>query len=300
MIVIREINELKEAEKIWEELSPQKSLFDDWRYRYCFYKYEPWPLRFFVAYEKQIDGREEAVGLMPLQYNKDWGGLEFFSEEACEENRIFVKNGYDQVIFLFYKNLTEKTKCYDISGDDDFTRNLPIEDYKYVLPLTEFKDTEDYFKKRFSSKGEHIKRYIKKINRLGVEVIEGETNDIETLFRLNEGIFGEESYLNKEGQRGWRDLLSLSDYFPIQLISMKIKGVVAAVSFSIFYNNVYYYLILGDDHQFPGLGKYLIKLNIDKAFSLGAKIFDGGLGDCNWKESWHLDRIPQYEFVKEN
>lgn len=290
MIKIREVNDLKEAAELWRVLSPNETIFDEWDFRYCFYKYELHPLRFFAAYEG-----EELVGLMPLARHPQYG-LEFIAEDPSEESRPFVKFGYEHIIPKLYNTIDEPAKCFDISGSDEFTTQLPLEDYKYVLPIKKLENLDNYFKTRFSSKGVYLKKYFKKFSKMVPEINWNNRADLETLFSLNIGNFGEESYLNELGQRGWRDLFDLG--FDKQLVSIKISGVAVAASLSIYYKGTYYYLINGVSRDFYGLGNYLTIINIEKAYSLGAEIFDAGLGDCNWKESWHFDKVPQYKFIK--
>ena len=60
MISIREIRDLKEAEALWRSLSPGETIFDEWEFRFCFYKYTPLPLCFLAAYE-QNDKKESKI-----------------------------------------------------------------------------------------------------------------------------------------------------------------------------------------------------------------------------------------------
>jgi CelD/BcsL family acetyltransferase involved in cellulose biosynthesis len=97
----------------------------------------------------------------------------------------------------------------------------------------------------------------------------------------------------------WRDLLQLS--FDWRIAVVTVGGQRAGVSLSVLYNNHWHYMITGVNFKnWPGLGKYLVKANMEEAMSLGADIFDAGLGDCGWKHIWHFDKIPQYEFRKES
>ena len=118
------------------------------------------------------------------------------------------------------------------------------------------------------------------------------------MFSFNTGNFGDESYLLEADQAPWRDLIKLD--FDWRLIVLKINEQSQAASLSIKYNNIWYYLITGANFKdFPGLGKYLVKANIDSAIQEGMSYFDAGLGDCGWKNLWHFDKIPQYLFKKE-
>jgi CelD/BcsL family acetyltransferase involved in cellulose biosynthesis len=300
MIDIRLVTDIAGAEFFWRALSPRRTIFDEWSFRYCFYRHAPLPLHFFVAWEKSADGREEPVALMPLQYNADWGGLEFFAEEPCEENRVFAKPGYDQAIRQLYNNLPGRAKFYDISGEDEFTQSLPLEDYKFVLPLAGLQTFQDFLSTRLSAKRRRsLSKELQGVADRQVEVMvsdqASQAADLELLFELNHANFADESYLRIEDREPWRDLLKLP--YDWRLIVLKINGVKQAVSFSVLYNNEWHYLITGVNFKaWPGLGKYLVKVNLEAALAAGADLFDAGLGDCGWKSLWHFDRRPQYEF----
>jgi CelD/BcsL family acetyltransferase involved in cellulose biosynthesis len=304
MIEVRLITDLKEAERFWRALSPNQVIFDDWDFRACFYKYKPYPLRFYVAFE---DGSEiseaanepaKAIGLLPLQFNEEWGCLEFFAEDPCEENRVFIKPGREEVIPQLYGALKETAKFYDISGEDGFTRALAIEDNKYILPLDGLKSFTDYLATRLSPKKQrNFRSDFRKIEELDFKVLSGRNQDLETLFDLNNKNFPD-SYLETASDRqSWQALLDLP--FHWEIISLEIEGKIQAVSLAVLYNNIYFYLINGANFRdYPNLGKYLNRLNIEKAIELKAKHLDAGLGDCNWKMAWHFDSKPQYEFIK--
>lgn len=297
MIEIKVISDLEEAKRLWNELSPKESIYDLWDFRYCFYKYNPWPLCFYAAFAD-----EQAVALLPLQNNNSWGGLEFFTEDPCEENRPFIRPGYEKIIPDLYQAIIGPAKCHDISGDDDFTVKLPLEDYKYVLPLTGFKNFADFLRTRLS--GKRQRSLIKELadlekNKIEVTISNAarRPDDLELLFTLNTANFAGESYLKEVERAPWRDLLKLP--FDWRLATVAVNGAKQAVSLSVLYNNYWYYLITGVNFQnFQGLGKYLAKINIEAALAAGVDIFDAGLGSCGWKDLWHFDKIPQYEFTK--
>ncbi len=297
MLSIREVNDLKNAESLWRALSPSKTIFDEWDFRYCFYKYAPLPLKFLAAYEG-----EELVGLMPLQIHPKHG-FEFFAEDPCEENRPFIKDGYEKIIPDLYKSITGPGKAYDITGDDEFTTKFDLEDYKYVLPLKDIKKFVDFLESRLDSKRRRsLAREIAVVEAYGVKVEivvrEDYLDVLELLFGFNTGNFKEESYLLENDRAPWRDLMSLD--YSWRVIALKIKGKIQAVSLSVLYNNEWHYLITGTSFKdFPGLGKLLVKINIEHAIESKAEFFDAGLGDCGWKHLWHFDKISQYLFIKE-
>ncbi len=296
MIEIKCIHDLETAQNFWQQLSPQKTIFDDWQFRYCFYKYEPYPLFFYAAFDSEFSV-EKPVALLPLQLEPQ-GYFKFFAEEPCEENRVFTKPGYEYLIPQLYQVLDQPTRFIDISGEDEFTIKLPLEDYKYVLPLADLNNFSDYMKKRLSVKKQRNWRSdLRKIDSQPLEIIYNNKADLENLFILNNRNFSD-SYLKLNHERqAWSDLLNSYD---CQLISIRVAGEVLAVSLAIVFNNIYFYLINGvDSKRISGLGKYLNKLNIEKAIELKTDYIDAGLGDCNWKIAWHFDSIPQYELIRE-
>ena len=301
MINISEIHDLKEAELLWRALSPNKTIFDEWDFRYCFYKYDPLPLCFLAAY----DG-EKLVGLLPLQKHPKHG-YEFFAEDPCEENRPFIRGGYENIIPSLYAAMPGSGKAFDISGDDAFTSKLPLEDYKYVLPLAGLKSFTDFLTTRLSAKRRRsLVKEMEEAENYGIEaeIIGGESSAkdrveaLKSLFGFNVNNFKEESYLLEKDQAPWCDLMSLE--FAWRIIVLKIKNISVAASLSVLHNHDWHYLITGANFKdYPGLGKLLAKININNAIAAGAKHFDAGLGDCGWKHLWHFDRQPQYEFIKE-
>lgn len=284
------------AENLWREISPSQVIFDEWDFRYVFFKHEPRPLSFRAVYE--INGQsEELLGLMPLV---DYGkyGYGFFAEEPCEENRVFVKPGREDLIPLLYKSLSGKVQFYDISGEDEFTRNLPLEDYKYLLPLSEFSSFNDFLRQRLPAKRrKSLEKELAEVEALRLEVVLNDFSDLEELFRLNVKSFGRESYLwKKKEQLPWRELIK--ENFSWRLISLRLSGRTVAASLSVYYQGYWHYLLTGVDFStYPGLGKYLNKVNIEMALSAGARYFDAGLGACGWKDLWHFERRPQYEYL---
>lgn len=297
MIEIRTVSDLASAEKLWRLLSPRETIFDEWDFRFAFYKYDPYPLGFLAAYEIKASGEEEAVALMPLEKHPEHG-WEFFAEDPGEENKPFVRTGYEGVIPDLYAAIPAPAKCFDISGTDEFTVKLPLEDYKYILPLETLKSWDDYLEKRLSPKKRRVLRAdLRKVEAEEPQAFWGRQEDLGHLFALNQANFSD-SYLQTEAERGaWSDLLRLP--YDWQISGLEINGRVVAAALAVFYNHHYIYLINGAASQaVSGLGKYLNKVNLERALSLGADYWDAGLGDCNWKEFWHLYRVPQYKFIK--
>jgi hypothetical protein len=297
MIEIRVINDFEAAKALWEKLSPRESIYDLWDFRYAFYQHEVCPLHFYTAYEG-----DEPVALLPLQYNADWGGYEFFAENFTESNRPFVKPGYEHLIPELFQAAPPNTKIYDILGVDDFTRALPLEDYVYLLDASNLHSFADYLAAYFPNahKRSNFKRLFTLLERdHQVKVIRDDFSDLELLFDLNVKHFGEESYLRNDLERQpFRDLLKLP--LDWRMVTIEVDGRKLASSLAVIYNNIYFYLIIGSDiSEVKDVFKYLTKANLELALENKVKVFNCALGGCNWKDYWHLDKQPQHEFVKE-
>lgn len=287
------------ARDIWEKLSPQETIYDSWDFRACFYRHDPQPLHFYVYYEQ-----DEAVALLPLQYNRELNCLEFLAENFMENNRPFFKAGYEYLLpRLFNQDFEQAVKIYDLDGIDDFTRSLPLEDYVYFISLSGLTGFEDYLTRDFSDRKKRIK-FRRLAARLeeehAVKIIINDLADLDLIMDLNAASFGTESYLKKERERQpFHDLLKLP--WDWQLVTISVDGVKVAGSLSVNYRGTYFYMIAGaDTGAVPDVFKYLTKVNLELAIKIGAKIFNSSLGDCNWKSHWHMDKLPQYKFIKLN
>jgi len=292
MFKIKEIIDPEECKNIWNELSPNKSIYDNWDFRYCFYKYAPAPLHFFAGYLN-----DELIGLLPLEYVDEEGGyLGYFAEEFMEDNRLFIKAGFEKNTLDFYRFIKDDVMIDDLAGEDEFTKSLPLEDYKYVLPLFGLKNFEDHLANSFSSKRRRQFLKIKsEVEKNEIKINHNNYDDIDLLFELNIKRHGEESYLSEPHKKEiFKDLVNL---FKVELMTAVINGKKEAVAYSILYNGVYNYLSVGANLAgYSSLGAYIGMKNVDYAISSGARVFDAGLGDCGWKHLWHFNKIPQYSY----
>lgn len=289
---VKIITDPKEAEKLWQLLSPKENIYDLWDFRYCFYKYDNYELNFYAGY---VDG--ELMGLMPLQYDSK-GYLDYFGGDFMESNRIFTKPGYENYIPNFYASIERIAKLDDIVGSDEFTQKLDMEDYKYTLNLDSLKKYNDFIEKYLSGKAKkNLKREIKQIKENELKITENDFGDLDLLIDLNISNFKDDSYFVLPNWRQtFHDLIKLN--FDFYLITISVNGKKQAVSLSILYNGVYSVLAVGSSREVPNIGKYLTLKNFQKAIDLKAKTIDFGMGDCGWKKHWNLEKTPQFEFYK--
>ncbi len=297
MIEYKIIHDLAAAESWWNALSPNANIYDLWDFRYCFYCSDPQPLYFLLASD---DGRP--VALLPLQYNEALKCLEFFAENFMENNRAFITPGYEHLgpgLYNYAFGLA--IKIFDLDGTDDFTRGLPLEDYIYYLNLDGISNFDDYLRRAFldGHKRANFKRLFSVLDRdHKIKTVYNDFSDLPLIMDLNVKKFGEESYLRTAIERQpFYDLLKLP--LDWHSITIEVDGVKLAGSLSVLYQGTYFYLIVGSDiSDVADTFKYLTKANLELAIRLKAKVFNCSLGDCHWKEHWHLSKEPQYKFIR--
>lgn len=294
MFSISIIENTGEAERIWRQFGPAANLYDDWDYRFLFYRYFNYPLRFYVGRE---DG--EVVGLLPLQYNTDEKCLEFFSAAWSEDNHVFIRPGSEEHVPRFYEALKERAKLEDIVGDNRFL-SLDFLENKYVIDLKGLGGVDDYLQRTFSAKTRSkFRKKMRDIEALDIVIRENHYEDLENLMELNRRTFGlESSFCRVFRPQIYRDLLR--SRFEIVMLSAEIGGRTEGVSLGIKYGSRFVSMKNGVNKQaFENLGTFMTLKRIEKAIALKCEIFDAGLEDLGWKELWHLEKVPEYKFEAE-
>ncbi|MFH1714276.1 MAG: GNAT family N-acetyltransferase [Candidatus Nealsonbacteria bacterium] len=282
------VKDLPQAKEIWDKLSPKETLWDEWDFRYCFYKYYNWELFFYTG---SFNGK--IIGVLPLEYNPGTKSLEFFGGKYMEENKIFVENDYRQFIPDFYKQIDRKAELCDISCKAPLPKGFLLQEYKYIYNLSGISTLEQFLDKYFNPDSKKKK---KRLLKEKVEIICNNFNDFEIMIGLNLKNFGKESSFHSPFRKEiFRDLLKLN-YKPILLTSI-IDGKKEAVSFAIKYKDRFISLNSGvNSASFPWLEKYLILKKVAKAIELKCQVFDACAGNYGWKEYWHLEKIPQFKY----
>jgi hypothetical protein len=242
---------------------------------------------------------DEPIGLLPLQYNQDENRLEFFGERFMEDNKVSIKAGFEKFIPEFYANLPDKAKLEYIIGNDEFTENFKVLDYKYFLNLNTLKSGEDYLQTYFDSESRgKLKRKLKKITQEKIQVLENNFSDVEFLIQFKIDRFKESSTFNWPHRKEiFRDILKLP--MKIFLNSFLLNGELQGVSLSILYNHDYAFVNFATKQDaFPNFSTFINMYNIEQAIKNGAKNFNAFAGDYGWKELWHLEKSPQYAYYK--
>ena len=287
------IKDLDKAREMWNMFTPRETIYDEWDFRYCFYKYFNYELFFYVGYVN-----DEPIGLLPLQWNPEKKHLEFFGGDYMEDNRVYMKKEHKAYIPEFYGQIDRRAELNYIRGEDGFTKQLTFKDNKFVLPLTGLASTKEYLSSYFQSETQRrMQQKVRHIEKVGVELSNNQPEDLEKLFEFNIDYFGAESAFvwRPHHKEIFRDLLKLP--FRLYLMGFTVNGVKQGVSFALLSNKSYAYISIGlKMEREKDLNTYIHLKNIETALKTGAHTLDAFTGDFGWKDKWHFHKIPQYNF----
>lgn len=283
-----------EVERIWNLFSPHTSLYDEWDFRYCFFKHHPTHrLHCIVGLEGNVP-----VAMLPLQKN-DMGLIESLGGDFMEDNRVFVLPGYEEAVPLLFNQIQSKAVVRSLLAEQrPFLQQLPSDFPKYFYTLEGMADLTAFLVRTFPSNRRYSRRkVIKDIEQLNPKIELNRPEDLETLVRFNIGTFQEESVFLTDPAMT-QIFKSLCDLpYPHLIHSFVIQGKTEAVSLSMIYKKTYLFILSGaNKDEVDDLGNYVILKNIQTAIENGCQFFDAGRHDCNWKEQWRLTRVEEHRF----
>lgn len=298
---------------LWQEFSPNESVFDLWEVRNAFlsgYGYQP---IFVTLVEKGIQ-YEETVGLLPLCIDPDTdpNTYRWFGTNWPEDNTFFVRDPELIPLLLVAAPKPLIIDCIRPKQELSFLLDFPgftqDSEKKYFLDI-EHCATIDAFLARLKKKRRYnFKRDRKRIQSLAPTVRYDHPDDIEQLFALNIARFRQKhpgspddySTFEKDRQKNaFRNLIKRAGRYQARTITTIIDGSVAAVEIALIYNKTYYALNAGTAvWKYSGIGVYSNLLVIEDAIRLGCTKVDFLEQAQNWKHLWQLDSYYQYRFEK--
>lgn len=292
------ITDLGHIKQIWNDLSQNKTIYDDWEFRHCFYKYNPYPVLGIVATDSQ-----KPVGLLVIQNNTDKNCWEFFGGTYMEDNRVLLASGYESLVPEFYAQVPTPTKLYSMVDAHPFTTELPLEANKYVLPLNGLTSFEDYLSNFLDADARgKFRRKIRKVERENIQIRSGQIEDMTTMIKFNLAQFGDHSAFSARPHLTeiFHDLTKLG--WPVHLYGFLKDGIPIAASFALIYNDVYEYFNLGTDESIEkdnlrDLATFVHKHNVEAAINANCYLFDAFTRSYGWKEHWKFAKIPQRELI---
>ncbi len=311
--------QLDKIQEIWDQFSPNNSVFDLWDSRCAFfqaYKFEP----YFLTLLKQKD----ILGVLPLWHNSD--KLEpgddasavdctkyvWFGSSWPEDNVFFVNDPELIPLLLTAAPDNLELACIRPKAEYDFLQGfhgfVPEEEKKYFLDLTDIRTLDDYLANLKKKKRYNLRRDRKRIMSLNPKIIHNNREDLEELFNLSikrfREVFPDEpdehsAFEDERRKNVFRNLLKNAGDYQARIITTIINGKIEAVEFGLVFKKTYYALNAGADiSNYSGLGVFSNLLVIQDALNLGCTKIDFLEGDNNWKESWHLSHYYQYQFTK--
>jgi len=303
-LLFRVETDLSECQLLWEEFSPNDSLFDLWDFRLAFwrgYQYQP----YFIT----LSFQEKVISVLPLWFDKEDNQYTWFGGSWPDENIFFTKSA--KTIPLLLKLIPGKTRLFCIRGQEgiiDQGSFLEADEEKYILDLKNFSSLDDFWGTLKKKKRYNLKRDWKRIQALKPEIIVNDFSHLETLFKLNINRFKEmvlddnkSTFLAKEKQKTFREIINLAKDYQVRMISTMIDGKIVSVDLVAIYKQTYYCLAGGCDvGNYSGLGSFANLQLIKDAIELeNVDLIDFLQGDVNWKASWRLGTRPLFKFAKD-
>lgn len=299
---VRVESKIGECKRLWEEFSPNLTLFDTWDFRMAFlkgYKREP----YFLTLVNNLQN----VALLPLWYEDDNKHYTWFGSTWQEENRFFVKDELLIPILLAISPspLILNAITTELPEWTEKVIKLKPDDPKYILNFDNIHSVDDYLMTLKKKKRHNLRRDKRIIEAQKPKVIFDRFTDFDHLIKLSI-----ERFEQKGEDTDWEDERRINTFknvikfgqkgnsYKIRMLTVVIKKRIAAVDLIATYKGCYYPLKCGYDvKRFPGIGNYVNLLEIDDAINLGMKKMDFLEIGYGWKDKW-FESIPLLQYEK--
>jgi len=294
------ITDINYCFELWQEFSPQKTLFDTWEFRFAFYKGYKYNPHFLL-----LKNKFENLALLPLWYDIDQKRYTWFGSDWQEEVRFFAKDPDYIPILLsaapspLFLNAIGQDSIEPIRGEIKFEKDYP----KYILDLEGFENHEDYLMTLNKNRRHDLRKDRRKIERQNPEIIFNNFADFDYLVELSKKRFqekGEETdWEDPRRVTTFREVMKLAGKsYQLRMITIKINGKIAGVDLICLYEKTYYTLKCGYDVQnFSGIGNSMNLLEIDDALKSGMKKIDFLQNNYGWK-SQYFQPLPLFKYEK--
>lgn len=293
--------------QLWDEFSPQKTLFDTWEFRLAFLKGYKRRLHFIL-----LKNEKENLALLPLWYEPKEKGFEsfgyaWFGSTWQEENSFFVKDPL--FVPLLLAACPRPVELNAITLETAFWAkdyvDFKIDDPKYILDLTTINSVDDFLASFTKKKRYNLKRDRKIIEAQKPKIIFNNFPDFKNLVKICNKRFQE-----KGEDTDWEDPRRIETFrqviklgqkgksYKIRMIAVKIGKKIAGIDLIALYKGCYSPLKCGYDvSDFPGIGNYVNLLEIQDALNLGMRKMDFLEINYGWKDKW-FEEIPLFKYQK--
>lgn len=317
---LKVFTDIEDSQVLWQMFSPNVSVFDLWDVRFSFYqgyKFTPYFLTIFRQKQNQTD----ILGVLPLWLTKPddnripdcpAGKYVWFGSNWPEDNVFFTKDPEIIPLLLAASPKPLDLLCLNPKNEYNFLLSFPgfarEKEKKFFLDLKDIHSLDDFLGRLKKKKRYNLRRDRKHILALNPTIKVDNYSHLEEMFKLSIERFKEKypddqneqsAFADSRRQTVYRSLVENAGDYKVRLITTIINGKIEAVEFGLIYNRTFYAFNAGVDvSHFSGLGVFSNLLVIEDAIKSGCTKIDFLEGDNNWKESWNLDFIYPYQFVK--
>ncbi|MBP9759458.1 GNAT family N-acetyltransferase [Candidatus Dojkabacteria bacterium] len=290
-LTFKEFENIKDCREIWDSLVDIKTIYDEWDFRIAFIGNNL--IHFKVAYDNGLP-----VALLPMQFNPKKNSLEFFGGNFMENNRIYVKNGFEHLRKELIESIQEKVILRCIMPEDEFIETLPIDDYTFRLNLENFDTLESYFMFVPKKLRNNFRKAVKNVTPLNPSIDYNSYDRLDDLISLSKKSHGETTLFNDPDiSGGFYNLLKTN--FNITVTTIEFENIPQSVSIAVEYGDTYYALMSASNREFvSGIGTFEKLKDIEYAIDHKFKFIDMARADCNWKEVWKFPKYPLYSYEK--
>lgn len=297
-LVVKVYSNIEVCQQLWEQFSPNQSLFQLWEFRYAWYlgyQYQP----FF--YTIQLNNQPLAV--LPLWFDKLKKQYQWFGGYWPEDNVFFVK---DEKFILFLLKIAPAPLLLSSILPSKNLGALPFvnDEEKYVQQIDQFKKIDDFLMILNKKNRYHIKNFYTRFQQYNPYIYFTEENLSEKLILLrNLSIIDHErhdisKFREKERLITFKQIYKQKGRYKIITLLVKIQNYDFAFDILAVYKKQFYILAgAADLERFPGGIHYLTYLEIEKAIENGYQFIDVMQGDYNWKHKYFTSQ-PMLKFEK--
>jgi hypothetical protein len=300
------ISNIKECERLWQEFSPNLTLFDTWEFRLAFYeayKYKP----YFLVLKKN----GENLAILPLWYednnfyDKNLKRYTWFGSDWQEENKFLTKDiEYVPILISaaptpLYLNAISKDQVEKLKNKVNFEEDEP----KYVLNLKNFKNHEDYLMTLKKNTRRNLRKDRNRILKQNPKIVINNFSDLDILIELAKKRFKEKGesvdWDDPRRVETFKNVIKFSGKsYRTRMIKVTISEKVAGVDLVCLFRKTYFAVKCGYDvFQFSGIGNFVNLYEIDDAIKLGMEKIDFLQNNYQWKNKYFTP-LPLYKLEK--
>jgi len=297
-LVVKVYSNLETCQQLWEQFSPNQSLFQLWEFRYAWYLgYRYQPFFYTILLNKQ------PLAVLPLWYEKDNHRYQWFGGYWPEDNVFFVKD--ESFIPLLFKIAPQPLFLSAIIFNQNLISfGLLPDEPKYIASISSFNSINQYLSTLSKKNRYHLKSFFQRFYQLqpSIKFIENNFSfSLEILKKLSLIDYERKTisaYRQKERIVTFKEIYRQQGRYKIITLYGKIRNYDFAFDILAVYKDQFYILTgAADIERFPGALHYLTYLEIEKAIQMKCSKIDVMQTDYNWKHKYFTPQ-PMLKFEK--